>query len=98
MIKPSLILIDIQIDYFEGGAFPIKGANVIIEPINAIRAKYDNKFISIFNVQDYHPETHISFTTSPYAKEENLPFDEITLATKGKFPKHCVIGTNGANN
>ena len=78
------------------GVFDIKGAADVIPIINDIRAKYDQKFSSIFLVTDQRQETHISFKDSPYAKEENLPFDEITLSCKGKFPRYCVKGTKGA--
>jgi nicotinamidase/pyrazinamidase len=95
-MKAALILIDIQNDFVEKGVFNIEGATDVIPIINDIRSKYDQKFSSIFLVNDQRQETHISFKDSPYAKEENLPFDEITLGCKGKFPRYCVKGTQGA--
>ena len=95
-MKSALVLIDIQNDFVEKGVFDIQGAADVIPIINDIRAKYDQKFSSIFLVTDQRQETHISFKDSPYAKEENLPFDEITLSCKGKFPRFCVKGTKGA--
>ena len=95
-MKAALILIDIQNDFVEKGVFNIEGSTDVIPIINDIRSKYDQKFSSIFLVNDQRQETHISFKDSPYAKEENLPFDEITLGCKGKFPRYCVKGTKGA--
>ena len=95
-MKSALVLIDIQNDFVEKGVFDIQGAADVIPIINEIRSKYDSKFSSIFLVTDQRQETHISFKDSPYAKEENLPFDEITLGCKGKFPRFCVKGTKGA--
>ena len=95
-MKEDLILIDIHNDFIEKGVFNIEGAADVIPIINDIRSKYDKKFSSIFLVTDQRQETHISFRDSPYAKEENLPFDEITLGCKGKFPRYCVKGTKGA--
>ena len=95
-MKSALVLIDIQNDFVEKGVFDIQGAADVIPIINEIRSKYDSKFSSIFLVTDQRQETHISFKDSPYAKEENLPFDKITLGCKGKFPRFCVKGTKGA--
>ena len=95
-MKSALVLIDIQNDFVEKGVFDIQGAADVIPIINEIRSKYDSKFSSIFLVTDQRQETHISFKDSPYAKEDNLPFDEITLGCKGKFPRFCVKGTKGA--
>ena len=96
-MKAALIIANVQNDYFENGALPIKDASEILSTINSIRTTYDKKFVSIFLTQITRPETHIAFIDSPYAKEENLPFDPITIASKGKFKKHCVKGTQGAN-
>ena len=95
-MKAALLIINFQNDYFENGALKIDNASETIPIINEIRTKYDNKFSSIFIISDNRTETHISFNTSPYAKEENLPFDNITLSSKGKFPPNCIEGTNGA--
>ena len=95
-MKSALVLIDIQNDFVEKGVFDIQGAADVIPIINEIRSKYDSKFSSLFLVTDQRQETHISFKDSPYAKEDNLPFDEITLGCKGKFPRFCVKGTKGA--
>ena len=95
-MKAALILIDVQNDFVEKGVFNINGATDVIPVINDIRSKYDQKFSSVFLVNDQRQETHISFNDSPYAKEENLQFDEITLGCKGRFPRYCVKGTKGA--
>jgi nicotinamidase/pyrazinamidase len=96
-MKAGLLIIDVQNDFGEKGALPIKGSEEILPIINNIRSTYDKKFASVFLTQQYRPPTHIAFTTSPYAKEENLPFDKVTLAAKGKFPPHNIGGTPGAN-
>ena len=96
-MKAALLIQNVQNDFLEKGTLPVKGAHDIIGPINKIRNEYANRFTTVFTTQQFRQETHISFKDSPYAHEENLPFDEITLAVKGKFPRHCVQGTDGAN-
>jgi nicotinamidase/pyrazinamidase len=96
-MKAALLIQNVQNDFLEKGSLPVKGAHDIIGPINKIRNEYASRFTTVFTTQQFRQETHISFKDSPYASEENLPFDEITLAVKGKFPRHCVQGTDGAN-
>ena len=96
-MKAALIIVDVQNDFLEKGALPVKDAHDIIPHINKVRNEYANRFTTVFTTQQHRQETHIAFNDSPYAHEENLPFDEITLAVKGKFPRYCVQGTNGAN-
>lgn len=96
-MKAALLIQNVQNDFLEKGSLPVKGAHDIIGPINKIRNEYSSRFTTVFTTQQFREETHISFKDSPYAKEEDLPFDEITLAVKGKFPHHCVKGTDGAN-
>ena len=96
-MKAALIIVDVQNDFLEKGALPVKGSNEIIPFINTLRNNYADYYTTVFTTQQYRQPTHISFKDSPYAAEENLPFDEITLAVKGKFPKNCIGGTDGAN-
>ena len=96
-MKAALIIVDVQNDFLDKGALPVKSSNEIIPIINKLRNDYSQYYTTVFTTQQYRQETHIAFKDSPYANEENLPFDEITLAVKGKFPRHCIGGTNGAN-
>ena len=95
-MKAALIIVDVQNDFLEKGALPVKGSNEIIPFINTLRNNYADYYTTVFTTQQYRQPTHISFKDSPYAAEENLPFDEITLGCKGKFPRYCVKGTKGA--
>ena len=96
-MKAAVIIVDVQSDFLDKGALPVKSSNEIIPFINKLRNDYSQYYTTVFTTQQYRQETHIAFKDSPYAHEENLPFDEITLAVKGKFPRHCIGGTNGAN-
>ena len=95
-MKAALVLVNIQNDFVEKGVFRIQGAADVVPIINDIRSNYDKKFSTVFLVTDQRQETHISFRDSPYAKEDNMPFDDITIGCKGKFPRFCVKGTKGA--
>lgn len=87
----ALIVVDIQYDFLPGGSLAVAGGNEIIEPINALAARFRN----VIQTQDWHPPGHISFASShpgltPFQVVE-LPYGPQVL-----WPDHCVIGTKGA--
>ena len=58
--KSALLVVDIQNDFFSGGAFEIPNAFHIIPKINRIKSQFD---IIIYS-KDWHPINHESFKTN----------------------------------
>lgn len=90
-MQNALIVIDMQVDFCPGGALAVIGGDEILGPINEMMADYD----AVVLTQDWHPEDHLSFAdnhpgTAPYSVTE-MPYGPQVL-----WPRHCVIGTEGA--
>ena len=79
--KDVFLIIDVQQDFFEGGALPVIGAETLIEPLNqAIALAVDSGMKVIFS-RDWHPKRHRSF---------------LNASPDGAWPEHCVQDTPGA--
>ena len=87
----ALIIVDVQNDFCEGGAFDLQGGAAIVQPINALAGHFQ----TVVMTQDFHPAGHSSFASShPGAEaftEIEMPYGAQTL-----WPDHCVQGTWGA--
>lgn len=78
-----LILVDLQVDFFEGGPLGVNGSNMIISAVNR-EIDWANKHAGfIVTTQDWHPENHSSFGNPPEYRD-------------GSWPMHCVQNTEGA--
>ncbi len=75
----ALIVVDVQNDFCSGGALPVPEGENVVAPINRIMGKFDYVAFS----QDWHPETHLSFSFAPEYRD-------------GSWPEHCVQDTPGA--
>ena len=51
----ALILIDLQMDFCEGGAYPVPGGDEIVEPFNEYMELFSGLGRPTFSVKDYHP-------------------------------------------
>ncbi|MBS0125750.1 bifunctional nicotinamidase/pyrazinamidase [Thetidibacter halocola] len=87
----ALIVIDVQNDFCPGGALAVSGGDEIVQPINALMARFD----AVILTQDWHPAGHSSFASSHAGK---APFDlvEMPYGPQVLWPDHCVQGTEGA--
>jgi nicotinamidase-related amidase len=62
MRKKSLIIVDVQNDFLEGGALAVPGANKeYVAAVEKIRDKFDQVILTA----DWHPENHVSFSDFP---------------------------------
>jgi len=87
----TLLIVDIQNDFFPGGSLAVEGAHDIIPIINALIPKFDR----IFATQDWHPKDHASFAEN---HEGKAPGDQIEIHGFKQilWPAHCVQNTKGA--
>ena len=87
----TLIVVDVQVDFVEGGALAVPGGGEVVGFINRIRGEFD----LVVATQDWHPRDHASFAANHSGKR---PFDHIDLhgLPQTLWPVHCVAGTPGA--
>ena len=81
----ALIVVAVQNDFCEGGAFDLQGGGAIVAPINALA----QKFQTVVMTQDFHPAGHISFASS---HEGCAPFQQKFLSREG--PAGGVVETD----
>ncbi len=74
----GLIVVDVQRDFCPGGALAVPEGDQVVSPINRVLGLFR---VVVFT-QDWHPSTHISFSSA---------------GGGGKWPDHCVAGTPGAD-
>lgn len=87
----ALIVIDMQVDFCPGGALAVTGGDEIIAPINALMADFD----AVVLTQDWHPADHASFADN-HAGAAPFTVTEMDYGPQVLWPRHCVIGTGGA--
>ncbi len=87
----TLIVVDVQADFVEGGALAVPGGGEVVPVINGLQSEFD----LIVATQDWHPRDHASFAANHPGKQ---PFDRIDLhgLPQTLWPVHCVQGTPGA--
>lgn len=87
----SLIIIDVQNDFCEGGALAVPKGEAIVPIINKLLPRYS---LRVFT-QDWHCVGHDSFASSHKGKS---PYDTIDLSYGEQvlWPDHCVQGSHGA--
>lgn len=92
-MRKSLIVVDVQNDFCEGGALEVKNGSKIIPAINKL---IGTKFFDfIIATQDWHPRNHKSFASNH--KNKNV-YDIIKLngIEQVLWPDHCIQRTKGA--
>ena len=61
-LEDVLLVVDLQRDFFRGGAMPIETADVIIPEINSLIKEASYSGAKVILSRDWHPRDHISFT------------------------------------
>ena len=88
----TLIVVDVQNDFVEGGALAVPGGGEVVAVINALQPGFD----LVVATQDWHPPNHASFAANHPGRQ---PFDTVDLhgLPQTLWPAHCVQGTPGAD-
>lgn len=62
MKKRTLVIVDVQYDFLQGGSLAVPGADkAYVEAVESIRTLFDQVILSA----DHHPEHHVSFSIFP---------------------------------
>lgn len=88
----ALLLVDLQNDFFPGGALGVAEADKILPAVNALLAL---PFDCIVATKDWHPATHGSFAVNHAGRNvgEHINLGGIDQIL---WPTHCVQETHGA--
>ena len=94
----GVIVVDIQGDFTElmNGPLAVPRTNLdYLHLVNRETEKLKNNGYLLWATQDWHPEDHISFSTSHPGKQD---FEKILIQGKEQvlWPPHCIQGSQGA--
>ncbi len=91
MMKPALLLVDIQIDFCPGGALEVKDGHEVIPVANRLAERFD----LVAATKDWHPANHGSFAANhPWRRPGQVI--ELNGLEQILWPIHCVQHTFGA--
>ena len=88
----TLIIVDVQKDFIEGGALAVPGGGEVVPVLNRLQAGFN----LIVATQDWHPANHRSFAANHPGKTvgEIIDLDGLEQVL---WPVHCEQGTLGAD-
>ncbi len=90
-MKRTLILVDIQNDFLQGGALAVPDGDLVVPVANRLMDKFD----LVVATQDWHPADHGSFA-SQYEGKDIGDMVELNGIEQILWPDHCVQNTIGA--
>jgi len=88
----TLVIVDLQNDFINGGSLEVPGGESIIDPINDAIKNYD----LVLATKDWHPKDHVSFASNH--KNKNVgDIININGLDQVLWPDHCVQNTFGSD-
>jgi len=57
----AFVMVDVQSDFFKGGALEVPGAEGIVSRLNTIAQSFFEARMPVFACRDWHPADHVSF-------------------------------------
>lgn len=91
MSKRALLLIDLQVDFVEGGALAVPNGSEVIEVANRLIPCFDLVVATL----DFHPADHKSFASQNRGVGLYGEF-ELEGLPQAAWPDHCIAGSAGA--
>ncbi len=82
-MRNALLVIDVQNDFVEGGALPVKGGMQVAAMVSRHIRHFKQEYGFVVATRDYHEDPAGHFSDHP---------DFINT-----WPPHCIIGTPGAS-
>jgi nicotinamidase/pyrazinamidase len=82
MRSRALVIVDVQLDFCEGGSLPVTGGEAVAEHITTYLERDADDYAMIVATRDWHEDPGSHFSETP---------DYHT-----SWPTHCVAGTPGA--
>ncbi|MDG6991179.1 MAG: isochorismatase family protein [Nitrososphaerota archaeon] len=61
MAKAALLVVDVQNDFFPGGALPVPHADAMIPDLDRVISAFADAGLPVFFTRDWHPVNHCSF-------------------------------------
>lgn len=92
-MSKALIVVDLQNDFYEGGALAVSDASEINKKVNQLLNSSQYKVI--IASQDWHPKDHLSFASN-HNQPAFTPFSNESGLGPVLWPDHCVQKTKGA--
>ncbi|MFB6434657.1 MAG: bifunctional nicotinamidase/pyrazinamidase [Candidatus Malihini olakiniferum] len=92
----ALLLIDLQNDFFPGGALPITEGHATIDVANQGIAAAQQVSMPVIASQDWHPANHLSFVVN-HPNTIIGECGELAGLPQIWWPAHCVQDTRGAD-
>ncbi|MEI6622623.1 MAG: isochorismatase family protein [Actinomycetes bacterium] len=86
--QSALIIVDIQLDFCEGGALPVAGGHAVAERIADYVRSHHDQFALVITTRDWHQGDNDN--GGHFAEPGTLPNYRTT------WPVHCVQDTDGA--
>jgi nicotinamidase/pyrazinamidase len=83
----ALLLVDLQNDFFPGGALAIPGAELLIPLINTYIQHFSRQDWTILATRDWHPPNHVSFSN----QQGNWPLHCVQGSRGAQFHSDVVM-------
>ncbi|MBN3137288.1 bifunctional nicotinamidase/pyrazinamidase [Pectobacterium punjabense] len=94
-MKKALLLVDLQNDFFPGGALAVNESDQVLEVANRAIDACVAAGVTVIASQDWHPDNHGCFAVSEQAVVGEI--GELNGWPQIWWPVHCVQGTTGAD-